>query len=523
MVIDICKELISSSEMNSRFLGAFFIHQSIKEKISEISESKTEFLKYRDLIFFDLLDKLKNADSIVLDRICFSVSILISVGLISFWPESIEDIIKYAKLSRENCYYAVIILQNVFKELNEIKISGKKLLKIKDTLIEKNIIVGEFIFLLLEDNFLNKDANVDGEDKNKLSKKNKFFTNILELMNSWLRLGLNILQSPQVIKYLFLAFNSETAEIISEIFSESISISKSAKLFFTKDNYDLNNLLSFSDPVEIESLGKIIDFIEYYLNNIIFNTNIEPDNFFKQITLREKISKDEKLSIVLNMENIISAILENYTNLIFMKNPLSTKILNLFYMLITKENKKISAKLFMPFNEVKEFINKYQFNNYDVNEKKEFCDFLLRIMESIMKNSKVSEIFVAALAEKKLINSVDDLEIIDPKDKLIDNSEMPSEEYRKQAEEIFYDIFTIFFTNFKDEGVEYFLKFLIDILEQTGLLNNMNNNVKILNLNFNEINENDPRIYIIEVVFLVLNSIVGCFEVAENYVKYLIG
>jgi hypothetical protein len=503
--------------MNSRFLGAFFIHQSIKEKISEISESKTEFLKYRDLIFFELLDKVKNADSIVLERICFSVSILISVGLITFWLESIEDIVKYAKLSRENCYIAVVILQNIFKELNEIKISGKKLLKIKDTLIEKNIIVGEFIFLLLEDNYINK--NID----EKISKKKNFFGQILELLNSWLRLGLNILLSPQVINYLFLAFNSDTADIISEIFSESISTSKSAKLFFTKDNYDLNNLLNFSEPAEIESIGKIIDFIEYYLYYIIFNNNninISHDNFFKQIILKEKISKEEKLQIVLNIENILTSIIENYTNLLFMKNNLSTKILNLFYMLITKENKKISAKLFMPFNEIKEFINKYQFNNYDFNEKKEFCDFLLRIMESVMKNSKVSNIFISTLAEKKFITSVDDLEIIDPNDKLIDNSEMPSQEYRKQAEEIFYDIFTIFFMNFKDEGVEYFLKFLSDILDQSCLINNNDkgNSNSNLNLNFSD---NDPRIYIIEVVFLVLNSIAGCFEVAENYIKYL--
>ena len=500
--------------MNSRFLGAFFIHQSIKEKISEISESKTEFLKYRDLIFFELLDKVKNADSIVLERICFSVSILISVGIITFWPESIEDIVKYAKLSRENCYYAVIILQNVFKELNEIKISGKKLLKIKDTLIEKNIIIGEFIFLLLEDNFLNKETD------DKISKKKNFFGQILELLNSWLRLGLNILQSPQVIKYLFLAFNSDTADIICEIFSESISTSQSSKLFFTKDNYDLNNLLAISEPAEIESIGKIIDFIEYYLYYIIFNNNnninVSQDNFFKEIISKEKISKEDKLQIVLNIENILTSIIENYTNLLFMKNILSTKILNLFYMLITKENKKISAKLFMPFNEIKEFINKYQFNNYDFNEKKEFCDFLLRIMESVMNNSKVSQIFIASLAEKKFITSVDDLEIIDPNDKLIDNSEMPSEEYRKQAEEIFYDIFTIFFTNFKDEGVEYFIKFISDILDQTGLLNNENNIKGNLNLN-----DNDSRIFIIEVVFLVLNSIVGCFEIAENYIKYL--
>ena len=310
------------------------------------------------------------------------------------------------------------------------------------------------------------------------------------------------------MKILFSCFDLNNIEIICDIFSETICLSKSAKYYIIHSEYNINTLLEKSDHEEIESIGIIIEFMNSYINeNIIYLSNTD-NNKGRSI----KLSKDEKILILSNFANIFSSIFENFVNLLFMKNLLSGKLFSLMFYLLTNKTRKISSKMFMSFNEVKEFINRgYNFNNYELNEKKEFCDFLIKICENIMTNCKLSDICIPALVNGKNLNSVDDIDIIDPNDNnALDSNDILLSEYRKQAEEIFYDIFMVFLKNFNDEGVNYFFSFLYNILDKAEI-----NNIS-------KLSSNDERIFIIEVILLLINSIIGCFEVTEIYTKYLI-
>jgi len=457
----------------------------------------------------ELLEKLKSTNAITIERICYSVSILVSVGILSNWETCIEDIIEFAKISKENCYLALIIMQNIMKELNELQIPGKKMLRIKDFLIEKLNIISDFVGLLLENFSINKDIIESN------SFEARFFGQTLEFIHSWIKLDLNILKNQKILSTLFICFNAENSEKITDIFTESICLSKSGKIYYVQNEYDINLLYEKSDPLEIKSIEIISEFMNVFISENIIGNTILSDNQIKKLIGKNfnlKLKNNEKILILTNFANVYSSIFEYYPNLLFMKNELSSNLLNSLFYFLTHKNKKISSRIFMAFNEIKEFINRgYKLFNYSLEEKKEFCDFLIKICECIMTNCKVSDIYIPALAQGKLLNNIDDIEVSDPNDENnFSNEDILIAEYRKQAEEIFYDLFMIFLSNFEEEGVEYFFKFLNGILDAS---------------NINELqssHSNNDKFFVIEVILLLINSIMTCFEVADSYSKFLV-
>lgn len=469
-------------------------------------------------MFLDLLEKLKSSNAIIIERICYSVSILMAVGIISHWETCVEDVIQYAKLSKENCYLALIILQNIMKELNELQIAGKKMLRIKDILIEKLQCISDFIVLLLE-----SFCAIKGNLLVPKSFEAKFLNQTLDLIHSWIKLDLNILKNQKLLSPLFLCFNISNCELICEIFSESICLSKSGKKYYLHSEYEVDVLLEKSDPLEIESIEIISEFLNVFISESILGNAVSEDNRIKKLlnangnnpnafASTTKLKSDEKLSALLSFANVFASIFEFYPNLLFTKNTLASSLLNSLYFFLAHKNRKISARMFMAFNEIKEFINRgYKLSNYSLPEKKEFCDFLIKICESIMCNCKLSDLAVPALMQGKVLNDIDDIEICDPNDASnFDNNELSIAEYRKQSEEIFYDLFMVFLSNFEEEGVSYFFSFLYGVLDNASISN------------LHALPPNDPKVFVIEVVLLLINSIISCFEVADLYAKFLV-
>ena len=516
--MEICKQLVNSDDTNSQFLGAFFIHQTLRENINEISESKEIFLKYRDLIFHDLLEKLKSSNAIIIERICYSVAILMAVGIISHWETCVEDLIQFGKISKENCYLALIILQNIMKELNELQIAGKKMLRIKDVLIEKVNLINDFINLLLESFCANK-ANLLAN-----SFEAKFLNQTLDLIHSWIKLDLNILKDHKLLSALFVCFSIENCEKISEIFSESICLSKSGKKYYLQNEYDVDVLYEKSDKLEINSIDIISEFLNVFISESIMGNAVSEESPIKKLLINTsnadnaavfpKLNSDEKLLALGNFANVFASIFEFFPNLLFMKNALSSILLNSLFSFLAHKGRKISSRMFMAFNEIKEFVNRgYKLSNYSLPEKKEFCDFLIKICESIMFNCKLTTFYIPSLSQGKVLNDLNDIEMCYPNDALnnnFDNNELSISEYRKQAEEIFYDLFMVFLTNFQEEGVSYFFAFLYAVLDNSDIGN------------LQALASTDQKVFVIEVVLLLVNSIISCFEVADTYAKFLI-
>ena len=85
--------------------------------------------------------KDKNIPGLASQRMCFCISILCLIGLLENWMDSIEDLLKYAEISTEECYIAILILSNLFTEFTTINITQKISYQIKDSLLVKMILL----------------------------------------------------------------------------------------------------------------------------------------------------------------------------------------------------------------------------------------------------------------------------------------------------------------------------------------------------------------------------------------------
>lgn len=436
----------------------------------------------------------------VIDRICFSISILMVIGLITYWPECVEDMIQFATLSKENCYYSTIILENINKELFDLNISHKTLLRIKDNLIYKKLLIQEFIFLIL--------TNVNNQDNlNEMDKKinSQLFNHSLKLLQAWIKLDLNVLKIPLLAQTLLNFINSENIQNISEIFSDSIAFSLNAKFYSNNEEYDLENLISKSDKQELESIQSLIEMIK----NLLINLNQIRSDSIRNLNL-------EELQIVNGIANIFSSIMENYIFLIFIKNELSQTVVEILFYFISHKNRKISYKFFETLNEMREFINRgYKFYSYSDEEKLQFCNFLIKICESVMLNSKLKKFVTLNFQNlKKDILFIEDISSLQtPSDEFndddYDTQGISVIDYRKNAEDIFYNIFLIFSYNFHEPGAEFFFNWINKILTD-------------IDINSESIISDNNRLLVVEVVLLVMKSVLDSFEVTEISPKYII-
>ena len=94
--------------------------------------NKDELTKYRDVFFNKIIEKLKKSPQIVLERLCFGISIIMTLGILSFWENCVEDIINFGNLSNDHLLLSMIILENVPKEWTETHISNKHHLKVNE-------------------------------------------------------------------------------------------------------------------------------------------------------------------------------------------------------------------------------------------------------------------------------------------------------------------------------------------------------------------------------------------------------
>jgi hypothetical protein len=253
----------------------------VKERANELLENKEIFLSFRNLIFGNLFERLKSYDQRVIDRICYSISVLMTIGIMTYWPECIQDMINYAKTSSDNCLFAMKILENIPKELFELNIANKYMLRIKDILQDHKAYIQEFIYLVITTN----DVSIN------------ILTENLLLLKEWVKLSLNILKIPILSQSLLARLDSNNVATISEIFVESINYSPGAKYESVNEEYDVEKIYSSYDPEEIKSIEELV----MSLKNIIVN-------------------RSNDIDIIDGCSNIFCALTENYMSLAFRVN-----------------------------------------------------------------------------------------------------------------------------------------------------------------------------------------------------------
>ena len=431
-------------------------------------------------------------------RICFCISILCLIGLLKNWMESIDDLLKYAELSFEECYISIIILSNLFTEFSTLNTTQKILYQIKDCLYNKRDIIKNFIIKIMNNNL-----EKEGELGKMINEK------IIELAKTWIHFGLNLLEISSLCEKFLSSININNINKISELLIDAINNSKGAKIYSDIDineeiynDSDLkekNNLFEVIEKScnmnEMETLFKIINMIDSFMKN--YNINNDKDDI-----------------LLTGIANIFSCICENYIYLFFLKNDLSHKLLQNFNVFISLSKRKISYKFFEALSEMREFINsKYHFYNLTEDEKKEFMKYLLLINENVMINCKLKNLDIKydlfINQEFLYINTNKDnnnyFSYENENDIENDLNEINVTQYRKSAEDVFYHIFIIIITNFK-EGERIYLEKLTNILTMANV-----NDPSILN--------DKDRLLAVEIVLYVMTSIIESFESLEISTK----
>ena len=358
--LEICISLFKSNELQDKLISSILIYQYIKENPENILNNKELFNKIKDYILKEILIPFtnssdetdineKNYNSLIIERICYIMSIIILLGSCSYWPDAIDDMLKFGKQTIKHTYLMIVIFANCNNELKDLFLSKKQEFIIKNKFIEKKEEFKEFINTIF--------LNINSIDK-------KLYRKTLDLAKNLAPFEVNILHIPNLIKNILNDINTTNIDSLSKLLCESINCSKSKKIDEDSD-LDINEYDDKINKDELNSFSCIIDIIISY-----FQTHNNSDE-----------------DVIFGLGQIFSSITENFVYLLFKKDTLSQKILNLFFFFISHKIRKISQLFFETIPIIKNFINgNYKFSNYSQNEKIEFLNFLLKILLNIINN-----------------------------------------------------------------------------------------------------------------------------------------
>ena len=435
----------NSNSTQDKLISSILIYQYIKENYNKFIEDEIlfndtkNFLLNKVLISYinnNELDVFSNSDELlIIERICFAISIILIIGCFTYWEQGVEDLLLFSKQTIKHTYLTTIILGNCYEELNEIFLKKSQENKIKEKFVRNKENFKIFINTILLSPNINK----------------KLYNKTILLSKNLVIFEINILHIPKMIKILLENTNKSNIDSIAKLISKCIDYSKCKKLEDDLCGLDLNEYDNKMNKDELSSINLIIEYIYIYINN---NNN----------------NKDNK-EMIFEFGKIISDIIENYIYLMFKKDDTSQKLLQLFFFFTCNKSRIISQLFFESILIMKNFINAcYKFSNYSKEEKVEFSNFLLKICQSIITNctyKKIENQEILLKDENIHINHYKNDKNCDinnnlnnEEDTLLEEEidEIPIYEYRANAEDTFFNIFLIFATNFLSEGINYYFE-----------------------------------------------------------------
>ena len=486
--LEISIELFKNESLDDKIISSLLIYQYLKENPKILLNNEKLFNQIKSYILDTILipysneknsEENKNINeskiSFIIERFCYSMSIIVSIGCCSYWPNAIDEMISFGKKTIKHTYLVTIIFGNCNNELKELFLPNKYEFIIKNKFIEKKEEFKNFINTI----FVNKD---------KIDKK--LYNKTVDLAINLTSFEVNILYIPNLVKVILSDINLSNIDSLIKLFRESINYSKSKKIEDEYNDLDISEYDSKISKDELISFSYIIDIIINYVQN--HNNNIDED-------------------IAFGLGQIFSSFTENYVYMFFKKDSLSQKIFNLFLYFISHKLRKISQLFFETISIINHFIKvNYKFSNYTEDEKVQFMNYFIEILFNITKNCifksitkkqdiQLAEEYITILNTQNNKNAEINNQINEEKEDIIDEiNEISIDDYRIAAEDAFTNIFEIFAVNYGKNGVNYFF---------TKITENI---IPFLDKQYNEINE--QNILSVEVVIYIIKSISNSFE-----------
>ena len=486
-LLEISIELFKSQSLDDKIISSLLIYQYLKENPNILLSNEQLFNQIKSFILDSILipyttendiEDNKNINKskadLIIERICYSMSIIVLIGCCSFWPNALDDMISFGKKTIKHTYLMTIILGNCNNELNGLFLSNKLEFEIKNKFIEKKDEFKNFINTIF--------INIDKINK-------KLYSKTVDLAINLTSFEVNILYIPNLIKIVLTDINVSNIDSLTKLFCESINYSKSKKLEDEYNDFDISEFDNKISKDELTSFNYIIDIIISYIQN--HNSNLDED-------------------IAFGLGQIFSSFTENFVYMFFKKDSLSQKIFNLFFFFISHKIRKISQLFFETIAIIKNFIEiNYKFSNYNQDEKIQFMNYFLKILFNITNNclfktiTKKQDINLSGeyitIENNNTSNKNDINNGKEKEDYALDEiNEISIDDYRIAAEEAFIDVFQIFALNYNKDGVNYFFnqitKDIIPLLEKSS----------------KDITEQD--ILLVEVVIYIIKCISQSFE-----------
>ncbi len=472
-----------SNSIQDKLISSILIYQYIKEHYDKLIENKIIYNYTKDFLINKLISYINDTnidiftnseESLIIERMCFSISLIIILGCFTFWTNAIDDILNFGKQTIKHTYLITIILGNCYEEIIDIFLTKSQENKIKEKFMKNKEELKNFINTIISSNNIDK----------------KLYNKTIILSKNLIVFGINLLQMPKIIKIIFENSNRSNIDSLANLISKCIDYSKCKNLEDELCGLDLSEYDKKMNLDELSSINFIIEYIYIYINNI--ENNYDKDMIF-------------------GFGRILGDIINNYIYLMFKKDSISQKLLALFFYFISSKSRIISQLFFEPILIMKNFINAcYKFNNYSDEEKVEFSNYLLKIFQNILINCTFKRIenqeillheenfVINHNKNENQLNINNDLNEKELSSKIEELNEIEINEYRANAEDAFFNIFLIFAINFLSEGINYFFETITNPI------------IPLLSKNITEVSL--PQILSIESIIYSIKSIVNSFE-----------
>ena len=359
--LDISLQLFKSQSLDDKLISSLLIYQCLNEN-PKILNDEIIFTQIKSYLLDNILipytkqDDIKDQDNItkskvclIIERICYAMSIIVLIGILSYWPNAIDDMISFGKTTLKHTYLITIIFGNCNNELKALLLPNKDELIITEKFIEKKEEFNNFIKTIL----INKN-NID----------KKLYNKTIDLSINLTNFEVNILYNPDLIKVILSDINSSNIESLTKLFSKSINHSENKQLEKTLQSLQISEFDELISKEELTSYSYIIDIIVNYIQTNLNNLDEE---------------------IISGLGQIFSNFTKNFVYMFFKKDSLSQKIFSLFFFFITYKTRKISQLFFETIFIIKNFIGEcYKFSNYSEDEKIQFMKFLIKILLNII-------------------------------------------------------------------------------------------------------------------------------------------
>ena len=330
--LDISIELFNkSNSLQDKLISSILIYQYIKEHYDKLIENEILFNNLKDFLINEVLNSYINnpninifsnsEESLIIERICFSISIILLLGCFTYWPQGVDDLLSLGKQTIKHTYLITIILGNCYEELNDMFLTKSQENKIKEKFVKNKENLKEFINTILIN------SNID----------KKLYNKTIILSKNLIIFEINILHIPKMIKLLLENSDKSNIDSISKLISKCIEYSNCRKL---EDDLNDSDLIEYDNNMNKDELSSIILIIEYiylYINNNEINNN----------------DRD----MIFGLGKILGDIIENYIYLMFKKDNLSQKLLTLFFFFISNKMRIVSQLFFESLLIMKNFIN----------------------------------------------------------------------------------------------------------------------------------------------------------------------